>query len=227
MTLLVEWPTLNHNHWPLKRFERTPYDAFHHVETFIYLFTCKYVCMHVFMWVGPIHRMRVAHRRANQIFHWVPEGRKRRGRPRKNWTETVENNLRGLKTRSYFKESLQLRRNENMSDLKNNLYNLISLKFPTTFFSRCFFHHSLNVSQNFSVFTFLLHSRTYKFTTTTAVIAILQQLQITFHNCRNCHQLHVKICPAGNIMGDSGVAGDVPSRVEKMSCPMCTGWIKV
>src|SRR6218665_3970486 len=24
----------------------------------------------------------------------------------------------------------------------------------------------------------------------------LLQLQITFYNCRNCHQLHVKICPA-------------------------------
>ena len=35
-------------------------------------------------------------RRANQVLRWVPEGRKRRGRPRKIWTETVKNDLRGL-----------------------------------------------------------------------------------------------------------------------------------
>src|SRR6218665_1780371 len=35
-------------------------------------------------------------RRANQILHWFPEGRKRRGRPQKNWTDTVKNDLRGL-----------------------------------------------------------------------------------------------------------------------------------
>jgi len=28
--------------------------------------------------------------------HWVPEGRKRRGRLRKNWAETVKNDLRCL-----------------------------------------------------------------------------------------------------------------------------------
>src|SRR6218665_2681763 len=32
-------------------------------------------------------------RRANQMLHWVLEGRKRRGRPWKNWTETIKNNL--------------------------------------------------------------------------------------------------------------------------------------
>jgi len=35
-------------------------------------------------------------RRANQILHWVPEVRKRRRIPWKNWTETVKNNLRCL-----------------------------------------------------------------------------------------------------------------------------------
>ena len=35
-------------------------------------------------------------RRANQSLHWVPEGRKRKGRPRKDWTETVKSDLRGL-----------------------------------------------------------------------------------------------------------------------------------
>src|SRR6218665_3000989 len=32
--------------------------------------------------------------RANQILHWVPEGRKRRGRPLKNWTKTIKNDLK-------------------------------------------------------------------------------------------------------------------------------------
>jgi len=35
-------------------------------------------------------------RRTNQILLWVPEGRKRRGRPRKNWTGTVKSYLGGL-----------------------------------------------------------------------------------------------------------------------------------
>jgi len=35
-------------------------------------------------------------RRASQILHWIPEGRKRRGRPRKNWTRRVMNDLRSL-----------------------------------------------------------------------------------------------------------------------------------
>src|SRR6218665_886900 len=46
-----------------------------------------------------VDRPGVAHgqdRRANQILHWFPEGRKRRERPRKNWADTVKNDLRGL-----------------------------------------------------------------------------------------------------------------------------------
>jgi len=35
-------------------------------------------------------------RRANQVLHWVSERRKRKGRPRKNWTETVKSDLIGL-----------------------------------------------------------------------------------------------------------------------------------
>jgi len=35
-------------------------------------------------------------RRANQVLHWVPEGRKRIGRPWKNWTETIKSDLRCL-----------------------------------------------------------------------------------------------------------------------------------
>ena len=44
----------------------------------------------------------------------------------------------------------------------------------------------LTFSQHFSIFTPLFHSRTQKFTNTTAQFPILQ-LQITFYNCRNCH----------------------------------------
>jgi len=46
-------------------------------------------------WLGHVWRMD-KDRRANQVLHWVPEGSKRRERPRKNWTETVKNDLRGL-----------------------------------------------------------------------------------------------------------------------------------
>jgi len=46
-------------------------------------------------WLGHVWRTE-KDRRANQILHWFPEGRKRRGRPRKNWTDTVKNDLRGL-----------------------------------------------------------------------------------------------------------------------------------
>src|SRR6218665_844629 len=99
-------------------------------------------------------------------------------------------------SRAYFKESLQLHRNEKMSDLKKIC--IISLKFPTTFsvisltftFSTII-HKSLQAqlhrhilsflihstfSQHFSVSTTLFHSRTSKFTTTTA--------QLPFYNCK-------------------------------------------
>ena len=46
-------------------------------------------------WLGHVWCMD-KDRRANQVLHWVPEGKKRRARPRKNWTETVKNDLRGL-----------------------------------------------------------------------------------------------------------------------------------
>ena len=46
-------------------------------------------------WLGHVWRMD-KDRRANQALHWVPEGRKRKGRPRKNWTETVKSDFRGL-----------------------------------------------------------------------------------------------------------------------------------
>ena len=38
----------------------------------------------------------------------------------------------------------------------------------------------------------LSHFQIYNYNCTIAIL----QLQITFYNCRNCHQLHVNICPA-------------------------------
>ena len=35
-------------------------------------------------------------RRAKHALHWVPEGRKRKGRPRNSWTESVKSDLKGL-----------------------------------------------------------------------------------------------------------------------------------
>jgi len=54
------------------------------------------------------------------------------------------------------------------------------------------FHHSLNIFSTFFNFhpSFpLSHFQIYNYNCTIAI------LQITFYNCRNCHQLHVKICP--------------------------------
>ena len=47
-------------------------------------------------WLDHVWRMD-KDRSASQVLHWVPERRKRRGRPRKNWTDTAKNDLRGLK----------------------------------------------------------------------------------------------------------------------------------
>ena len=58
-----------------------------------------------------------------------------------------------------------------------------------------FFHHSIKVFSTFFGFhpSFpLSHFQIYNYNCTIAIL----QLQITFYNCRNCHQLHVKICPA-------------------------------
>jgi len=35
-------------------------------------------------------------RRDKEVLYWVPERRKRNVRPRKNWTETVKSDLKGL-----------------------------------------------------------------------------------------------------------------------------------
>src|SRR6218665_1559346 len=43
-------------------------------------------------WLSHVWRLD-KDRRANQALHWVPEGRKRKERVRKNWTETIKNDL--------------------------------------------------------------------------------------------------------------------------------------
>src|SRR6218665_2461291 len=97
-------------------------------------------------------------------------------------------------SRAYFKESSQLRRNEKMSDLKISddlflpflvIYSIFTFQPLTT---RCRYNHTRAISsslsfiiqstfsKHFSVFTPLFHSRTSKFTTTTA--------QLPFYNCK-------------------------------------------
>ena len=46
-------------------------------------------------WLGHVWCMD-KDRRIKQVFHWIPEGRKRRGIPRNNWTESVKSDLRDL-----------------------------------------------------------------------------------------------------------------------------------
>ena len=69
-------------------------------------------------------------------------------------------------TRAYFKESLQLRRNENVWPQKfaQAISSYLSFIIHSTF------------SQHFSIFTPLFHTPTSKFTTTTA--------QLPFYNCK-------------------------------------------
>ena len=152
--------------------------------------------------------------------------------------------------RAYFKQSLQLHREQKISDLtflNKNIFHL--LKFLTTFFSHSlrichlichfalvFFSHSLESqllriqifddvfchSPEFSPFqiTFFSHSleicrfhrcfrsshlQSYNYMCNCTIH--LLQLQISFYNCRNSDQLHVKICPGS---------------AENRSRPMCT-----
>src|SRR6218665_2295605 len=46
-------------------------------------------------WLGHMAKMN-KNRRAKQVMNWSPGGKKRRGRPRKNWPETIREDLRGL-----------------------------------------------------------------------------------------------------------------------------------
>ena len=59
--------------------------------------------------IGHVWRMD-KDRRTNQILHWFPEGKKRRGRPRNNWTDTVKNDLRGLEKSWEREEELSMDR---------------------------------------------------------------------------------------------------------------------
>src|SRR6218665_3536105 len=62
-------------------------------------------------WLGHVWRME-KDGRAKQILHWVPERRKRRGRPWKNWTETATSDLRGLEMSWERAEELAMDRDE-------------------------------------------------------------------------------------------------------------------
>ena len=53
------------------------------------------------------------------------------------------------------------------------------------------FCHSLQICEFSSLFLTLSHLQSYNYNCTIHH----SQLQITFYNCRNCDQLHVKICP--------------------------------
>jgi len=46
-------------------------------------------------WMGHVARMN-SDRRANQVMNWTPEGKRGRGRPRKNWMGTVREDLKCL-----------------------------------------------------------------------------------------------------------------------------------
>jgi len=61
--------------------------------------------------------------------------------------------------------------------------------------SRSFSNLSFIIQSTFSQKIPLSHFQIYKYSCTIAIL----QLQIIFYNCRNCHQLHVKIYPAPSI----------------------------
>src|SRR6218665_56898 len=132
--------------------------------------------------------------------------------------------------RAYFKWTLELHREDKISDLTSeNLRQLFPPKFLTMFFSRS--HEFLNFQRsqthvsvevqlhtsflmtffshdsvkNFRFFTpFFPPSRLQSYNYNCTIHLLL--LQITFYNCRNCDQLHVKVCP-GPTSDD-----DCPSR---------------
>src|SRR6218665_3156622 len=56
-----------------------------------------------------------------------------------------------------------------------------------------FLHHSKNLTL-FSILFYAFPLFQFKIYNYNCTILILQ-LQTTFYNCTNCHQLHVKICP--------------------------------
>ena len=107
------------------------------------------------------------------------------------WLNVRWSNVRW--SRAYFKESVQLHRHEEVSDLKK-LYHLrrspkISDDLP--FYSHFFDLYISAIQKSHPSFK-LSHFKIYNNNCTIAIL----QLKITCYNCRNCHQLHVKICPA-------------------------------
>src|SRR6218665_4167722 len=90
-------------------------------------------------------------------------------------------------------------------------------KFLTTFFShflyflcfipskRCKYNYTHQLSTSFSLkisrfsafFSTLFHCSSSKFPTTTAQFPFYN-CTFPLYNCTNCHQLHVKICPAND-----------------------------
>jgi len=68
-----------------------------------------------------------------------------------------------------------------------------------------FFSHSFEIFAFSPLFSTLSHLQSYNYNCTIHLL----QLQITFYNCRNCDQLHVKICPGfkmyNTIQGFRGV----------------------
>src|SRR6218665_3685717 len=61
-----------------------------------------------------------------------------------------------------------------------------------------FFRQSLNIFRFSPIFSTLppSHVQSYNYNCTIDLL----QLQVTVYNCRNCDQLHVKICPACNFV---------------------------
>ena len=51
------------------------------------------ICKRRLRWLGHVLRLP-ATRPANQVITWTPEGQRRRGRPKMNWRQTVERDLR-------------------------------------------------------------------------------------------------------------------------------------
>ena len=86
---------------------------------------------------------------------------------------------------------------------------------------RPFFHHSLNIFSTFFGFqpSFQLsHFQIYNYNCTIPIL----QLQITFYSCRNCHQLHVKICSALLQLATAQA-----NSVQGMFCHLSKACIKV
>jgi len=123
-------------------------------------------------------------------------------------------------SRAYFKESLQLQRNEKiLTSSSGNFLTTFFESFPN-FFSllhfnhskRCryncsgnlflsyylIFHHLLNISSRYLGFHPSFPPSRFRIYNYNCTIAILQ-LQIICYNCRKCHQLHVKICPESKV----------------------------